>query len=71
MMGRITPAKEREAVQRLWKLDSVDDVQLTYGKYDFVVKVHFSDFESFFESYLQVKHIPEIKTEKILIAQSA
>lgn len=70
LMGRITPAKERDVVQRLWQVEAVDDVKLTMGKYDFVVRIHFNDFESFFESYLQIKHIADVKPEKILIASN-
>ena len=69
-MGHITPSKEQAAVQRLWQLDSVDDVQLTAGNFDFVAKIHFEDFESFFDSYLKIKHIMNVKAEKILIASN-
>ncbi len=68
VLGRITPAKERDSIQRLWELGCVDDVQFTAGNFDFVVKIHFDSFESFFESYMQIKHIADIKPEKILIA---
>lgn len=70
VMGRITPSKERDVVQRMYQLDSVDDVKLTMGKFDFIAKIHFSDFESFFESYLEIKHIQDLRPEKILIASN-
>jgi len=70
LMGRITPTKERDVLTRLWKLDSVDDVKLTMGKFDFIAKIHFNDFESFFQSYLEIKHISDIRPEKILIASN-
>jgi len=57
-------------MMKLWQLESVDDVRLTMGKFDFIAKVHFADFESFFESYLQIKHIADLRPEKILIASN-
>lgn len=69
VMGKINNIKKTEALERLWQLGYVEDVHLTVGLYDFVAKVTFDNFESFFDAYLQVKRIPEITPQKVLIAQ--
>ena len=68
-MGKIKGAKKKEALERLWELGAVEDARLVTGEYDFIAKVGFDSFESFFDAYLQVKQVPEIIPEKILIAQ--
>ena len=68
VMGKIENVKKTAALEQLWSIESVEDVHLTAGPYDFVVKVSFDSFESFFDAYLQVKNIPEIQAQKVLIA---
>ena len=68
VLGKITPAKEKESIYRLSQLDNVSDARLVVGKFDFVAKIHFEDFEGFFDSYLKIKRISSIETRKILIA---
>ncbi len=68
VLGKITPQKESEAVEKLWKLEPVDEVRRTIGKFDFCCKIHFENFADFFDAYLQVKHVPDITTNKVLIA---
>lgn len=71
VMGRIEPAKEKAAIEKLLQLGSIGYAQRTFGKFDFIAKMHFSDFKSFFESYLQLKHISGVMPQKILLANSA
>ena len=68
VMGKIKGAKKKEALERLWELGAVEDARLVTGEYDFIAKVGFDSFESFFDAYLQVKNVPEIQAQKVLIA---
>jgi Lrp/AsnC family transcriptional regulator for asnA, asnC and gidA len=71
VMAKVDPGKDKEVLEKTKTVDGVEEVDVTYGIYDLVVRVHFQSVEALDKFvFHELREIPSVRETATLICSS-
>ncbi|MFH1424860.1 MAG: Lrp/AsnC ligand binding domain-containing protein [archaeon] len=70
ILGKITPAKDKEILAELKSIDGITDAKIVMGKYDFMVRADVESLEKFDTEVMnKIRENPDVLSDETLIVQ--